>query len=416
MCSYLGTFPPGLARALIAMLTDENDVVLDPFSGRGTTLLEGRLLRRVVLASDVNPVAVALTEAKNAVIETKEILERLTELEERYDPVLYLSEARVQSEDIQLIYNTNTLAELCYLRRRLITSGRNSDKFLIGAVLGVMHGSERKDKTSSYVSIDMPNTFSMSPNYVRKFVERRLARPYRNVFDVLRGKIERLSAEGPVAEHAGIVEWCDVKQLQSSAAFRSYSGQVKLILTSPPYLDVVNYAKQNWIRNWFMATHPQYSLFESLEDEHTLDRWVKFMDVATAQMKSMLAPDGVIALVVGDVAKRGSGGFVSLAREYIQHALHNSTFAYVGCFLDAIRGGTKTTRIWGDTKGKATDIDRILILSAQAPVLKAERLAHIFGGPSKVTSEDLDSMSAATLARNAMELVGSVDPNTRAAV
>jgi site-specific DNA-methyltransferase (adenine-specific) len=335
-----------------------------------------------------------------------EVMERLDVLQRRFDPVLYLPEARVQSDDIQLIYNTHTLAELCYLRRRLVTSDKPVDRFLVGAVLGIMHGSERNDKTSGYASIAMPNTFSMSPNYVRRFVERRLSRPYRNVFDVVRGKVVRLFANGTIAEPEGVVAWCNVKRISENAGFAPYRGRVKLIVTSPPYLDVVNYAKQNWIRNWFMATHSQYSLFESLDDALTLDRWTKFMDAATVEMQKMLAPDGVIVLVVGDVS-RGSGAFISLAREYLHQAFHKRVFSYIGCFEDELREGVKTTRIWGDTKGKATDTDRIVVLSNRTPTFRSDRLMHVFGDSSKVLPEDLNLMDADLLAEHARAFASS---------
>ncbi len=39
MCSYLASFPAALAHAFVARYSRRGDVVLDPFSGRGTTAL-----------------------------------------------------------------------------------------------------------------------------------------------------------------------------------------------------------------------------------------------------------------------------------------------------------------------------------------------------------------------------------------
>lgn len=399
MCSYLGTFPPALARSFVAMFSDPGDIVLDPFSGRGTTLLESRLLGRTPLAADLNPIAVALSEAKNASVSLPDILRQIEHLGQRFDQVTYLTEARVQPEDIQLIYNTRTLAELCYLRRRLFEDEDDVSRFLRGALLGIMHGSERRDGTSAYVSIDMPNTFSMSPTYVRKFVERRLARPYRNVFEALRAKCRRLLAEDNVGKNKGVVAWCDVRNLSTHDAFLPYRGQVKLIVTSPPYLDIVNYAKQNWIRNWLMATHENFAS-ESLDDALTLDRWVKFSQVAVQEMQKMLAPDGVIVLVVGDVS-RGTRGFISLAREFIQRIVYDNVFGYVGCFDDELRGGVKTTRIWGETKGRATETDRIVVLANRPPSFRTDRLLGAFGDSSSISTADLQGLNAEALAAHA---------------
>lgn len=150
MCSYLGTFPAGLARSLIAMLSDEGDVVLDPFAGRGTTLLESRVTRRIPLASDLNCIALAPARAKNVSVTFDQVLSRIASLERAYDTQLYLPEAQVEPDEIQLIFHTRTLAQLCFLRWCLVPARDDVDRFLIGAALGILHGAERQDGGSSY--------------------------------------------------------------------------------------------------------------------------------------------------------------------------------------------------------------------------------------------------------------------------
>ena len=70
-----------------------------------------------------------------------------------------------------------------------------------GSLAGIMHGSFRRDGTSQYLSISMPNTFSMSPSYVKKFIEEnQLAAPDQDVFECLRDKLARLyldAIDGP---------------------------------------------------------------------------------------------------------------------------------------------------------------------------------------------------------------------------
>ena len=64
MCSYLAMFPAGLAHAFIARYSRRGDVVLDPFSGRGTTALQACAEGRVGVGTDLNPMAHLLTGAK----------------------------------------------------------------------------------------------------------------------------------------------------------------------------------------------------------------------------------------------------------------------------------------------------------------------------------------------------------------
>jgi len=364
MCSYLGTFPPVMARVLIEAFSDPGDLVFDPFSGRGTTMLEARLAGRRAVATDMNPLAVALTRAKAQTVSLEDVLARVEELRSRYRKRLYLTEARAQDESIKLIFHPHTLAELCYLRRRL-DSTQPVDAFLVGVVLGVMHGNERQDGESSYASISMPNTFSMSPDYVRRFVQQKqLQRVYREVFGLLKLKAKRLFAAGPPVAEAGMVYTADAKKLPGPD-LEHLVGKVNLVVASPPYLNIVNYAKQNWIRMWFMH-HDPVDVQEGLDDNLQMGPWLAFMDQVLVGLRALLAPGGVVVLVVGDVAKSASS-VVSPARGLIRHVRHTDAFGWVGCLPDRMDVGEKVTRIWSDTKGQATAIERIVVLSDDAP-------------------------------------------------
>ena len=58
--SYRACFKPQLPRFFIDRLTEPGDTVHDPFMGRGTTPVEAALAGRRAVASDVNPLALAL--------------------------------------------------------------------------------------------------------------------------------------------------------------------------------------------------------------------------------------------------------------------------------------------------------------------------------------------------------------------
>lgn len=407
MCSYLGTFPASLARAMITLLSKEGDHIMDPFSGRGTTLLEARTLGRHALVSDLNPMAVALSRAKNADVTLGQALNEIEQLRNSYDRVMFLPEAQVQPDDILLIYSPETLAQLCYLRRRLLKSNSDVRAFLLGALLGVMHGAERQDGTSAYASISMPNTFSMSPNYVRRFVEtKQLNRGGRDVFEILSAKVDRLFKVATPLRTKGVVAVSDAKRLSENTDFAEFQGNVRLVVTSPPYLSVVNYAKQNWIRNWLLASAEYYSRHEDLDDNLTLPAWLDFIETTIKEIQKFLTPDGVIVLVVGDVASTKS--HINLARHLIQRLHHDKVFSYIGVFDDYIGHDIKTTRIWKDTKGKATATDRILVLSNQEPTFDVRAMADALGVPEENQSF-LRRISAAALADNARSMAGARD-------
>lgn len=374
MCSYLGSFPAPLASYFIKHFSKKNDLVYDPFSGRGTTLLEARILGRKAFATDLNPIALALSEAKSKNFTKQEILNRINELQQGYDPALFLPEAMAQPDEIHLIFHPRTLAQLCYLRRKFKKSNLPVDKYLIGCILGIMHGGERKDGTSGYLSISMPNTFSMSPEYVRRFVQtKQLNREFRDVFTIVKEKTERLFEKHTITETSGEVFKADVKTLTSNEELTKYVGKVNLIVTSPPYLGIVNYAKQNWIRSWFLNKDANEVSLE-LDDDLNLTEWLSFASKFIRELKKMLKKDGVAVFVIGDVAKSKTS-IVPLAREFCLMVQEAKLFKNVWCINDVIDDADKTTRIWGESKGSATAIDRIVILSDINPFEKFSKNA-----------------------------------------
>jgi hypothetical protein len=376
MCSYLGAFPAPLANYFIQYFSNEGDIVMDPFSGRGTTLLESRILNRKPIATDLNPIAIALTEAKNATITREQIFSRIDELERKYDYALYQPEAFAQKDEIHLIFHPRTLAQLCFLKRRILNSDNEVDKYLIGISLGILHGGERANGTSGYASIDMPNTFSMSPDYVRRFVQtHQLNRIFHDVFGLLRQKSDRLYKKHVELKEKGVALKADVKTLSKNDALKKYHKKVNLIVTSPPYLGIVNYAKQNWIRSWFLNQDPK-DISEHLDDDLNLTEWVDFSKTFMEQLKSFLHKDGVAVLVIGDVAKSKTS-VIPLAREFCLMVQENKFFKNIWCITDAIIDTDKTTRIWGDTKGSATATDRIVILSDTNPFTKFKNQKEI---------------------------------------
>ena len=84
MCSYLASFPAALTHAFIARYSRPGDVVLDPFSGRGTTPLQACAEGRIGVGNDLNPFAHLLTASKVEPATTAETTARLVTLRLRW--------------------------------------------------------------------------------------------------------------------------------------------------------------------------------------------------------------------------------------------------------------------------------------------------------------------------------------------
>lgn len=61
---YRGNFAPQIPRNLILRYSMENELILDPMVGSGTTLIEARLLNRNAIGYDINPTAIEITRER----------------------------------------------------------------------------------------------------------------------------------------------------------------------------------------------------------------------------------------------------------------------------------------------------------------------------------------------------------------
>jgi SAM-dependent methyltransferase len=357
MSSYLGGYPPRIPRGLVERWVGPRATVLDPFCGSGTTLVEAKLLGRRSIGIDLNPLAVALSRAKMQSVGLEDLIDRLTSLASGFHGESDIDEV---PENLFPIYNRRTLAQLCYLRRALVDD-IGEDVFLKGCVLGIMHGKHRRDGSTAYLSVDMPNTFSMSPEYVRRFVERNgLQQPPVDVFSKLRERVTWLLRSGalPASPRSDVIHG-DAGKLDELVHGLGI-GSVGAIITSPPYLGILRYGAFNWIRLWFLG-YDQYAIDRSLQTTDSLEIYLSFMVSLLTAAGHVLRPGGIAALVIGDVVEHGQ--HVPLAERVWQELCGLVPFEMLECVVDAYDESSKTTRVWGEgRKGRATPKDRVLVL------------------------------------------------------
>jgi hypothetical protein len=83
-------------------------------------------------------------------------------------------------------------------------------------------------------------------------------------------------------------------------------------------------------------------------------------------LRSALADDAVVAIVIGDVEMdrgRPANGGVGLAESVWEFAAAPEGYRLAGIALDDVAAGRKMTKLWGDEAGQATKLDRILVLA-----------------------------------------------------
>ena len=109
--SYRACFKPQLPKFFIELLTKENDIVYDPFSGRGTTAIEAGLLNRNVIANDINPLSAMLSQPRFFVPAIEEVKKRLSEIA--------FSKSAKADIDLSMFFHNQTLSEIVSLKNYL---------------------------------------------------------------------------------------------------------------------------------------------------------------------------------------------------------------------------------------------------------------------------------------------------------
>jgi hypothetical protein len=293
ICPYYAVFPESFARIMVLAHSDMGDVVFDPFCGRGTAVLEGLLLGREGGGSDINPVAVCISRAKCAPPKLIDVLKRLRHLEALSD--VSLEDTARDDEFFALCFSEGTLGQLLYLRRELRWDADPIDCFITAVALGCLHG--ESDRSPHYFSNRMPRTISTKPEYsIRWWRSRGMLPPQRDVFAILRTMLTyRLSSPAP--PRSGLIERTDARRAHEG--FRTLHGRVRLVLTSPPYLDTTRHEEDQWLRQWFLggSCRPTYT---NPDDRHVaVGRYWSFLTEAWGGLDRLLAPEATIVIRIG---------------------------------------------------------------------------------------------------------------------
>lgn len=169
LCPYFAMFPETFARDNILRYTRTGELVLDPFSGRGTTLLEALLNDRDAIACDVNPVAYCVSAAK---AEPPKLSRVICELNRLQADFLFASR-RIEHEMANLplffrrAFHSSTLRVLLFLRSALEWKRLPTHRFIAALLLGHLHG--ECDRSVQYLSNQMPHTISTKPDYSLRY-------------------------------------------------------------------------------------------------------------------------------------------------------------------------------------------------------------------------------------------------------
>lgn len=295
LSAYVGGFPPALGRYFVERYSNEGDVILDPFCGGGTTPLEAGLSGREVLANDAFKYAYTLTRAKCNPLPQTEFEQYLSSVLDkmRKFPV---SIANLDNEGIEVFYSESTLKDILRMKKVLQGDVSKQAYFLKALICGVLHG-----PSESFLSVQTKDTYSGSADYVRGYIEENdLEVPDRDIGECTREKYERATKDG-VRQFESTVTQSDARNLE----FDPESAD--LVVTSPPYMHMLDYTWNNWIRLWWLGADRKEEQ-DSLDITADIDKYRSFISSSLDEVYDVLKPNSRAVLVVGDAKKHRASG------------------------------------------------------------------------------------------------------------
>jgi hypothetical protein len=356
--SYRACFKPQLPAYFIERLSEEGDLVYDPFSGRGTTAVEAALRGRRVIANDVNPLSAIFARPRLEVPHVSEVDARLNalDLEQRVRPTL----------DVSMFFHADTERELLNLRAYLNARRRSRSEDAIDRWIRMVATNRLTGHSSGFFSVYTlpPNQAVTAEGQLR--INQRLEQTpdYRNVRELILRKSVQLQSDLTAADrdrlrraaaHARFLE-CP------AAATRTIdSNAVQLIVTSPPFLDVVQYAKDNWLRCWFNGLDAK-AVGRRMTIVRSVEEWAAEMHAVFAELYRVTRRGGWLAFEVGEIRR----GEIRL-EEVIAPVGMAAGFECQAVLINAQRF-TKTANIWGISNNRlGTNTNRIVIFRKPQP-------------------------------------------------
>ncbi|MFO8050799.1 MAG: DNA methyltransferase [Thermoplasmatota archaeon] len=350
--SYRACFKPQLPAFFIELLTSPGDVVLDPFSGRGTTVIEAALRGRNIISNDINPLSALLTRPRVRPRKLDDVAERLREIK--------LQDGLSAEIDLTMFYHPGTLSHLVSLRSYLLERREKGDTDDLDRWLSMVATSRLTGHSPGFFSVySLPPNQAVSAERQIKINERLGQAPqYRDIKKLILKKSESL-LRNITPEQRSTLE--DISRgslfLQEDAASITGIGDrsVDLTVTSPPFLNVVQYSNDNWLRCWFNGYDPDI-IEKGLTMTSSLHEWEHTMERVFLELYRITTEGGWVAFEVGEVRK----GELNLEESIVP--IGERAGLECSAIIVNEQTFTKTSNIWGVSNNRAgTNSNRIVL-------------------------------------------------------
>lgn len=398
---YVGRFPAQLVRAIInSFALNEDDVILDPFCGSGTTILEARLLGIPAIGIEISPLSAMISRVKSRFPgDTDEICKHIDLLEKFYrEKYSYFLNGRsiveISYEDI-IEREGNYIQTFSNMEKWFTKEALLGTSIVVEYVIGIKNNKYISELIATALSAKMRSIGNVDVDVVR--AEYRKV-PRENV-DVLKLVVFQLrkfvkSIILMNTSHKGILGKADnIKIIEGSCLSTCIeANSISAIITSPPYgVESLSYLRTHLLS--FRALEPVLGVdpynfggevigseylsdddvsveklkvmhksevfkdffYELLNKEEMVKlksrifmmmKFFEDMDDLIINFQKCLKPGGKVAFVIGN---KKIGDYIIPTDKIITEIFENSGFKYIDVIAHKLKTNNSNSKVpWQD--------------------------------------------------------------------
>jgi hypothetical protein len=350
--SYRACYKAELPNFFITLFSKPGNIIYDPFSGRGTTIIEAALLNRNIIANDINLLSTILSKPRL-------FIPSLDDIEARLNKIKFSSGLKAEI-NLSMFYHPKTESEIVSLRNYLIRKKKNEEEDFIDSWIRMVATNRLTGHSKNFFSVyTLPPNQAITQERQKRINKLRKQVPaYKDVKYIILKKTRDLTSRMDIKlivqlKKIGI----KAKFLNEDARFTSNikKNSVQLTVTSPPFLDIVNYVEDNWLRCWFNNINAKL-VTQNITITKSLEDWERVIGEVLVELYRITKRDGYVAFEVGEIRK----GKIKLDERVVPLGI-NAGFNCLGIVIN-LQKFTKTANIWGVSNNTfGTNSNRIVL-------------------------------------------------------